>query len=185
MPQPTLQTERLILRPFTLADASTIQRLAGAREIADMTLNIPYPYLDGMAEAWISTHQPSFENGASVTFAIVRRSDDTLCGAIGLGINPDHAHAEMGYWLGVPYWGQGYTTEAAQAVVRYGFTDLNLHRIYANHFARNPASGRVMQKIGMTREGRLREHVRKWNTFEDLVQYGILRNEWQAQLQPE
>jgi RimJ/RimL family protein N-acetyltransferase len=181
MPQPILHTGRLVLRPFTLADAADVQRLAGAREIADTTLHIPYPYTDGMAEAWISTHEPSFNNGASVTFAIVLQDGNVLCGAIGISIDYDNAHAELGYWLGVPYWGQGYGTEAAQALLRYGFQELGLHRIHANHFGRNPASGRVMQKIGMRYEGCLRQHARKWDAFEDIVQYGILRSEWQAQ----
>ena len=178
--QPTLATKRLLLRPFALADAPRVQQLARAREIADVTLHIPHPYEDGMAEAWIRTHQPSFRDGRSVSFAIVRRSDNLLCGAVSIGIDPDNSHAELGYWIGVPYWRQGYGTEAAQAMLRYGFEDLNLHRIYAHHFARNPASGRIMQKIGMTYEGCLRQHVRKWDAFEDLIQYGILRSEWQA-----
>ena len=88
--------------------------------------------------------------------------------------------AELGYWIGKPYWGQGYCTEAARATLDFGFEQLGLNRIFAHHFARNPASGRVMQKIGMTREGRLRQHVKKWDAFEDLELYGILKDHWAA-----
>lgn len=180
MPQPTLQTSRLLLQPFTLADAPEVQRLAGAREVAQGAQNIPHPYADGVAEWWIGRHQSEFEQGTGVTFAIVRRGDGALLGAIGLRLNASEQHAEMGYWLGLPYWSQGYGTEAAAAIVRYAFIDLDLHRVHANHYARNPASGRIMQKIGMQHEGRLRQHARHWGHFEDVELYGLLRHEWQA-----
>jgi RimJ/RimL family protein N-acetyltransferase len=95
-------------------------------------------------------------------------------------INAAERHAEMGYWVGAPYWSQGYGAEAAAAVVRYGFEALDLHRIHANHYTRNPASGRIMQKIGMQHEGRMREHALHWGQFEDIELYGLLRPEWQA-----
>jgi RimJ/RimL family protein N-acetyltransferase len=99
-------------------------------------------------------------------------------GAIGLRITPQHTHAELGSWLGTPYWNAGYGTEAAHAVVVYGFERLGLHRLHASHMTRNPASGRVLQKIGMRAEGCLRQHVKKWEVFEDLALYGILRSEY-------
>lgn len=178
--RPTLETARLILRPFTLADAPEVQRLAGEREVASTTRNIPHPYADGMAEAWIQTHQALFEQGTLVNFAIVQRTDDVLIGGISLHIQAHDAHAELGYWIGKPYWNHGYCTEAAQAVVHYGFAVLELHRLHASYLTRNPASGRVMQKLGMTYEGCLRQHVNKWEVFEDVVVYGILRSEYTA-----
>jgi len=173
----TLQTERLVLRPFELSDAADVQRLAGDREIASPTLNIPHPYGDGIAEAWIEGHRGAFEQ---VSRAVTLRSDGALIGAISLTLRGKHDRAELGYWIGVPYWGQGYCTEAARAIVAYGFEVLGLHRICATHFARNPSSGRVMQKIGMTRESCLRHHIKKWDAFEDLVYYGLLREEWEG-----
>jgi [ribosomal protein S5]-alanine N-acetyltransferase len=178
MQQPTIETARLILRPFTLADAPAVQRLAGAREVADTTLNIPHPYPDGAAEQWIATHAENFNVGDSATFAIALRTTSELCGAIGLDISRRHRRAELAYWTGVPYWNQGYATEAAAALLTYGFTALQLHRIHARHVTRNPASGRVMQKIGMTLEGIQREHFHKGDRFEDVANYGILRQEW-------
>ena len=175
--RPTLETVRLVLRPFTVADAPDVQRLAGEREVASTTLNIPHPYEAGMAEQWINTHHEVYESGEGVNFALVRRADHALIGAIGLRLQPPQARAELGYWIGIPFWRQGYCTEAAQAVVRYGFEVLSLHRIYATHMTRNPASGRVMQKLGMTYEGCARQHVQKWGVFEDLAMYGILRSE--------
>ena len=176
---PVLRTERLVLRPFALSDAADIQRLAGEWEIADTTLNISHPYEDGMAEEWIATHKPRFEEGKLCNFAITLRDSGDLVGAVGLVITRRFDHAELGYWIGKPYWGKGYCTEAARAVIGYGFTHLDLHRIHASHMARNPASGRVMENTGMKREGVLRGHVKKWDKYEDLVVYAILRHEWE------
>jgi [ribosomal protein S5]-alanine N-acetyltransferase len=176
--QPTLTTERLILRPFTLEDAPVVQRLAGVREVSDTTLNIPHPYRDGVAEAWILTHKQLFRVGLLATFALVLAATDELVGAIGLRIEALHSRAELGYWVGVTHWGKGYCTEAAREVLAYGFNALGLMRIHASHLTRNPASGRVMQKLGMRREGHLREHVRKNDVLEDLEIYAILRQEF-------
>ena len=177
--QPTLETTRLLLRPFRTSDADDVQRLAGDRGVADTTLNIPHPYEDGMAEKWILNHRDWFERREQAVFSITLRSDGTLLGAIGLRITPDDQRAELGYWIGKPYWGQGYCTEASRAILDFGFEHLELNRICAHHFARNAASGRVMQKLGMTHEGHLRQHVKKWDAFEDLELYGILRSLWQ------
>ncbi len=171
----TLTTERLLLRPFTLADAPAVQQLAGAREIAYNTLLVPHPYPDGAAEEWIS--KPRDAN--SVTFAITVRESGALAGAMGLVINPAHERAEIGYWIAVPYWNRGYATEAGRAVLRYGFETLRLNRISAEHFSRNPASGRVMQKLGMRHEGSLRQHIVKWGQRIDCELYAILRQEWE------
>lgn len=176
--RPTLHTARLLLRPFTRDDAPRVQLYAGAREIAEMTGHIPFPYPDGAAEEWIAAHAGEWRRGVAVTFAIVLREPRELLGAIGLTMHPEHRRAELGYWLGIPFWNQGYMTEAARAVLRFAFDALELNRVYASHFVRNPASGRVMQKSGMTCEGTLRQHFLRWDRLEDLVYYGILKDEW-------
>jgi [ribosomal protein S5]-alanine N-acetyltransferase len=173
--QPAIETDRLLLRPFQMADADDVQRLAGDRAVADTTLNIPHPYEDGLAERWISNHRDWFEHREQAVFAITLRSNGTLIGTIGLRIDPADERAELGYWIGKPYWNQGYCTEAARAILDFGFQQLGLNRIFAHHFARNPASGRVMQKLGMAHEGRLPQHIKKWNAFEDLELYGVLK----------
>ena len=175
---PTMRTGRLVLRPFTLADAPDVQRLAGDEAIAATTLRLPHPYEDGVAENWIATHQDKFEKGEFIVFAIADATEDYLIGSISLTMGKNSERAELGYWIGKDYWAQGFCTEAARALLAYGFNTMSLHRIYAHHFERNPASGRVMQKIGMTREGMLREHVKKWDKFENIVCYGILKKEW-------
>jgi len=178
--QPILETERLILRPYVPGDAPDVQHLAGAWEVASTMLNMPHPYEDGMAEAWIASQREHFASGRQANWAVTLRAGGALAGGIGLRIEPEHERAELGYWIGVPYWGQGLCTEAARAVLRYGFVERDLHRIGATHRVRNPASGRVMHKIGLTREGTLRDFDKRWGRFEDLVWYGLLREEWEA-----
>lgn len=131
-----------------------------------------------MAEKWINTHQEEFERGRSLDLAIVLRETARLCGAIGITINSNYNNAELGYWIGVPYWGRGYCTEAAKGAIAYGFESLDLHKIYASHLTRNPASGRVLQKIGMISEGCLRQHIKHWGVYEDIAIYGLLASEW-------
>ncbi len=173
---PVLHTERLILRAFQMDDAPAVQTYVSKKEIAATTLNIPHPYTLEMAEEWIATHRDAFNNGQAVRFAITLRDGGRLVGAIGLEITAAHERAELGYWIGTPHWGKGYCTEAAIAVLQYGFDSLELERIFATHFHKNPASGRVMQKAGMKHEGRLRHHIKKWGKSEDLEMYSILRS---------
>jgi RimJ/RimL family protein N-acetyltransferase len=176
---PTIETKRLLLRPFTIADAKTVQQLAGEKEVAEMTLAIPHPYPDGTAEEWIATHQEQFKNGTGITCAITLKSDNSLIGAISLmSIHTEYSRAELGYWIGITYWNNGYCTEAAQKILHYAFRTLDLNRIYCTHFSGNPASGRVMRKIGMTHEGHLRQHVKKWEVFSNLEIYGIVKADW-------
>ena len=175
--QPTLRTARLTLRPFRNADAPAVERLAGAYEVALNTLLIPHPYPEGASVEWIARHEADFTGNRIHHFAL--DADGELVGAMGLVIKGDGI-AEIGYWIGVPYWKRGYATEAAVEVVRYGFEECGMQRIFACHFTRNPASGRVLQKLGMQNEGTLRRHLVKWDERIDLTFYGILREEWEA-----
>ena len=180
MPLPTLATARLVLRPFTLSDAPDVMRMAGAPEVARTTLLIPHPYEPGMAESWIGSHPSSFVLREQVNFAIVLREPGTLCGAIALALSERDRNAELGYWIGRDYWGRGICTEAAREVVRYSFEELKLHRVYAGHFASNPASGRVLERVGMQREGCLRQHHIKCGEYEDRIEFGMLADEWRG-----
>ncbi len=148
MKQPDIKTERLILRPFHINDADLVQKMAGNFNIAKMTINVPHPYLPGMAEEWIKTHPLSWESGTGASYAITSKQTTDLFGAIGL-VSIENGEANMGYWVGEPFWGNGYCSEAGAALVQYGFSSLGLARVYAEHLSINPASGRVMQNIGM------------------------------------
>lgn len=175
---PTLETPRLILSPFSFDDAPAVQRLAGDFAIADTTATIPHPYPDGAAESWIASSDSLWLVKQTLALAIRSKEDGALLGAISLfNILPEHM-AELGYWLGKPFWGKGYASEAGHAILAFGFTELKLKRIHAEHLARNPASGRVMDKLGLKQEGVLRQHAIKWGELEDVVCRGILREEW-------
>ena len=178
--QPTLDTDRLTLRRLVADDAFDVERLAGMREIADTTLNIPHPYPHGGAAAWIGLHESAWKEGTSATFAIVVKETNKLVGVISLMIKPEHRRAELGYWIAVDSWNSGFATEASRRVIDFGFDELKLHRIEARHFLRNPASGRVMKKLGMQQEGVERDWAIKWDRFESLAVYSILEPEWSA-----
>ncbi|HEX8906095.1 MAG TPA: GNAT family N-acetyltransferase [Longimicrobiaceae bacterium] len=175
--QPTLSTERLVLRPFAAADADAVHEIVSDREIAYNTAHIPHPYPDGMAAEWIERITARWVTGESAVFAVTLRDDGRIIAAIGLEIEPHHRRGELGYWVARPYWNFGYASEGARAVVEFGFRGMGLNRVQAHHYTRNPASGRVLQKIGMTFEGRQRKTVLKWGVFEDIDLYGILSDE--------
>jgi ribosomal-protein-alanine N-acetyltransferase len=175
-----LRTLRLLLRSFERGDIPAVVRLAGAREIAATTINIPHPYTEENAQSFLAHADEDLRAGRSVSFAVTILQGGELCGAVGLAIALAHERAELGYWIGVPYWGQGFATEAASAVMAFGFETLRLNRIYASHFAGNTASQRVLEKIGMRHEGPSRQHVRKWNRFIDMENYGVLASEFRG-----
>lgn len=177
--QPVLRGRRVVLRPFRREDNAAVEQLAGTREIADTTLRIPHPYPEGAAEAWIATHASDWDAGKHAHFAITLRSDEFL-GAISLDLAREHGWAELGYWVGLPYWNNGYCTEAGALILKFAFGELELHRVQARHLVRNPASGRVLKKLGMRSEGIHREAVQKWGRFEDVASYAILVSEWGA-----
>ena len=176
---PNLSTKRLVLRPFTTKDVPSLVELCGAREVADTMTGIPHPYRREDAENWISTHEVAFEHGVGAHFAVA--GAEGLVGAVLLmNIDRTTLQAELGYWIGLPFWRRGYATEAAREGVRYALEEMGLNRIYARCMVRNPASARVLEKLGMTREGLLRQNLRRWERFEDAFIYSILRSEWPA-----
>jgi RimJ/RimL family protein N-acetyltransferase len=96
---------------------------------------------------------------------------------VSLHVQREHRRGELGYWVGLPFWNCGYATEAAAALMEFGFDELDLNRIQARHMMRNPASGRVMQKLGMRPEGVHRELVLVRGSFEDVAMYALLASE--------
>jgi ribosomal-protein-alanine N-acetyltransferase len=154
----------------------------GAREVAATTLRIPHPYTEADAQDFIAGTQEELLSGSGLRLFIVLRESDTLCGGVGFRIEPNHRRAELGYWIGVPHWGKGYATEAARALVQYGFGTLQLHRIFASHFADNVASARVLRKIGMRHEGCQRAHILNWGEFLDIEMYGMVASDVNREL---
>ena len=180
IPPSQLHTARLVLRAPQKSDAPAIQRLADDVDIARNTLTIPHPYPPGAAESWIAMVTEKAADGNHAAFAICDRTSGELCGVIGLRIERDQQRAELGYWIGKPFRGRGLASEASRAMLDYAFRALELERVYAAHFPWNPASGRVLEKAGLKREGILRGHAQKNGERIDLQFFGLLRAEYRA-----
>ena len=139
---PVLETKRLTLRAPRLEDAKRVATLANERRIAENTARIPHPYKMSDAESFIGGANKA---GGEAVFLITLR-DKTTIGAC--GIVTQEQTPELGYWLGVPYWGNGYATEALHAVIDYAFTDLAHEALQAGSRVTNPASRRVLEMCG-------------------------------------
>lgn len=176
--RPTLETQRLILRPFQLEDEGEVYRICKEKEIAAFTSTIPHPYPRAQAEHWIKQQPDNWRQGKSIVLALVIKRTKRIIGSIGLTICETDQNAELGYVVEKESWGNGYCSEAAAELLRFGFDRLGLHRIHAHHVTANPASGRVLEKVGMREEGLLRGHVRKWGVFHDVKVWGILAKDY-------
>ena len=176
-----LKTDRLMLRTFQAADASTLARLAGKRRIADTTISVPHPYTVQQARQNIRRFQRDWRLRTGLHLAIGHRdSPNPLFGYMALrDIEVEHGIAELSFWIDEEQSGHGYITEAGTAVLQFAFKELRLNRVCAYHMVRNSASGRVLGKIGMRQEGCLRQRCRKWDIFEDVLLWAILRADHQ------
>ena len=140
------------------------------------TLGLPWPYTKEMAENWIVKLQQREQEGSSFEYAICfKENPNKIIGCVSLmDINPRAKHAEMGYWVARKFWKQGVATEAAKAMLNFGFDKLDLHSVVARYFDINPASGRVMEKCGMTYVGTIREHEFRFDKFYNVGYYEML-----------
>jgi RimJ/RimL family protein N-acetyltransferase len=155
--------------------------IANDRAIADTTISVPHPYTLEYAQSWITCCNQEWEKNHSATFALELLTEKKLIGMNALRhIDREHAQAEIACWVGKDWWNQGFASEAGEAMIRFGFETLQLNRIYAYYMTRNPASGKVLTRIGMREEGILRQRVRKWGVFEDVAVLAILREDWRA-----
>jgi [ribosomal protein S5]-alanine N-acetyltransferase len=159
---------------FKKTDADTVVKLCNNYNIYKSTLYLPYPYNKDHALAWMERHLENFNANKAYEFAITDKESGDLFGAIALSNNRSNQHGEIAYWIGEEYWGNGYATEAAEAVIRFAFEEKGYHKVFARYFGSNPASGRVMEKLGMVKEGLLEDHIKKDNRFESLIYYGLI-----------
>lgn len=176
---PVIVTERLVLRELDLDDAHAIAERAGDRRVARFLIAVPSPYPISLATRWIMARLAWWPQGRGITLAIARRDQPRqLIGTVSLRRYARDQRAELGYWLGVDAWGNGYATEACDAAVELGFGKLDLSRIYAQVLEGNEASCRVLEKLGMLNEGVRRRHIRKGKRLHDVTLFGLLRDEW-------
>jgi RimJ/RimL family protein N-acetyltransferase len=173
-----MRTERLILRPLVEADAPRMAALAGTRRVADTTVSIPHPYSEEQALSEIRRFQSEFQSGLSAHFAFGLAEGTDWFGEVLLKlIDRVHSQAELGFWIDEAWIGKGYVAEAAAAALRYAFGPLQLNRINAHSMVRNQASAKVLTRLGFHHEGCLRQRVRKWNVFEDVDAWSLLRSD--------
>ncbi len=170
-----LKTDRLLLRPFDLRDVEDVLAYASEPEFARY-LPVPQPYTRDDAVEFVA-RQVLAEWSTRPAFAMV--FDGHVVGGLGLRVDGRHERAELGYALARQHWGKGLTLEAAQAVVGWGFERYSLYKVYARADLRNRQSWRVMEKLGMVREGVLRSHDKPRDERVDDAYYGVLRDEWE------
>jgi RimJ/RimL family protein N-acetyltransferase len=171
---PVLETKRLALRAPRLEDAKMVAALANDRRIAENTARIPHPYKVSDAEGFITGANKS---GGEAAFLITLH-DDTIIGACGL-MDQDGT-PELGYWLGAPYWGKGYATEAMHAVIDYAFSDLGHEALQAGARVTNPASRRVLEKCGFQWTGVGLYRIRAINSSAPIDRFRLERRIWSA-----
>ena len=172
----TIITERLVLRLFQKSDAEVVTKLCSNYNIYKNTLFIPNPYTIDYAYTWMEKHEENYNLDKLYEFAITDKESGELYGAIALSNNKSFQNGELAYWVGEEYWGRGYATEASKAMLDFAFNIKGYHKVFARYFASNPASGKVMDKLGMVKEGILKDHIKKDDRFEDMVYYGIIKS---------
>jgi [ribosomal protein S5]-alanine N-acetyltransferase len=173
IPFPVVETKRLILRKFELSDA------AGLFDIAKdplVTVHLAWePHTSEQQSLdFIKSFIDGYAGGDCGHWAIIRKEGNTLLGMITIRPGITQPRAEVGYWIGTQYWNQGFMTETLAAFIDLCFTQLGLHRIQACHFVENPASGKVMEKVGMLYEGLLHHYIYNKGHYHDVKLYAII-----------
>lgn len=174
---PVLETGRLVLRPLRRQDARDIFAYAADPEVARYVLWEPHRSLAD-TRAWIGYVRNQYRRGLPASWAVTLRDSGRVIGTIGfMWYSETNAAAEIGYSFSRSEWNRGFATEALRAVIRSAFAALPLNRLEAQHDLRNPASGRVMEKCGMRKEGVLRQRIRNKGEFVDVALFSVLRSD--------
>lgn len=173
---PELETERLLLRKMRLDDAQAMFAYASDPEVTRYVLFETHRSVED-SEAFLRSAVEGYERGDFGGWGIVLKDSGRFVGTCGMDHAPEHARAELGYVLSREQWGKGLMPEAVRAVIRFGFGRMELNRIQARCIAENTASARVMEKVGMTYEGTLREYELIKGAYRDMKFYSILRRE--------
>jgi RimJ/RimL family protein N-acetyltransferase len=175
-----LETERLIIREYIIEDVIDEYEYNKDQELFKYMPFRPRTYYETRKwiEQIIESQNETPRNRYNL--AVVLKSTQELVGGFRISIESD-IEGSIGYKFGKAYWGKGYATEAAFAVIGFGFDMLRFHRVYASVHPENVASIRVLEKIGMTLEGRLRENLLNDGVYGDSLIYSILEQEWKTQ----
>lgn len=172
-----LATERLLLKKFRLAHADEFSALLDDKEVAATTLMLPFPCDSTEAEKIIGGYIDEEKHHKSMRWAIIL--DKKLIGGIRLVPNTKFNSAEVGFWVGREYWRNGYTYEAAKAVINFGFIELKYNRLEAHSMMENKSSIKLLEKLGFNQEGYHPDLVIKWGEYKDVLTFGLLRKNYQ------
>jgi len=176
---PELNTTRLILRKIKLSDVPSLIKYINNKKIADNLINIPFPFGEEDAIFRMNFVLEGFKNEERFVFAITEKEQDELIGQMGLHLDKSNNKAEIGYWIGVPFWNKGIATEALEAILKFGFEELKLNKIYATHYIENPSSGKVLIKNQLIKEAELKDHYKTNNGYGSVIQYRLTKKEYE------
>ena len=177
---PTLHTLRLTLARLEISDIPTIVKYVGNPNITNNLRNVPHPYYEKDAIFWLNMVRQGFDNQTDYSFRLGLKETNEFIGAMSLHVKKPHHKAEAGYWIGESFWGQGYATEALRAVLKFGFEELKLNKIYAMYYDYNPASGKVMANNGMIKEAEFVDNEFKHGKFVTEIQYRLTKREYEV-----
>ncbi len=173
-----IKGDRINLRKLKKSDAESIQKHAKDKEISRYTI-LPHPYKLKHAQDFINLTHKKMRKKESYEFGIELKVTKKIIGMMGLiNIDFENKKAEVGYWLGKKYWKQGLTTESLKLILKFGFRELKLEKIYAKVMCPNMASANLLKKNGFKLEGKLRKNTLKNGKFMDDLIYGLLKEEW-------
>jgi RimJ/RimL family protein N-acetyltransferase len=175
---PEITTSRLKLRKIKLSDLSSLVKYCNNKKISDQIINIPYPYGEEDAIFRMNFVLQGFKNKERFVFAISFKDNEELIGEIGLHLDKTNNAAQFGYWIAEPFWGKGIATEATAAILKFGFEELHLNKIYATHYPENQASGKVMLNNKMIKEAELKDHYKIGESYRSVVQYRLTKTEY-------
>jgi len=175
-------TERLNIRDFTIEDAPFLQECLGDKDVARQTMTKPHPFPESLAVESIEKYHKFKKDGAANILALTLKDTNQFIGLVGMMFKPEHKKGDLGYLLSKPFWGKGYATEAAKKMLEVGFNEYGLERIAASAFADNPASLKVLEKVGFRYEGTSRKDAIKWGEARDVAFYGILKEEYEEKV---
>lgn len=176
-----LETRRLWLRWPRLADVSAIVRLAGEKVVADMTARIPHPYTPQDAERFVFHARQSNADGNGLQLAITLKGKPSApIGMAGISPHPETGQPQLGYWIGTPFWGQGYATEAARAIIDAYFSYAGPAELHAEARVINPASRRVIEKCGFAYLGSGLSAMKERGGVYPVDQFRLDRRAWES-----
>jgi RimJ/RimL family protein N-acetyltransferase len=175
---PQLCSNRLILRAMHAGDVSEIQFHVNTKAVCDNLSYTPHPYTIDMAENWMRNINYGMGSGTCCYWSVCDCTTGEFIGSMGLSLFKEQDGSEMHYWFGEKFWNKGYCTEAAKCTIRHVFENLKLHRLQITHRKGNVASKRVVEKCGFIFEGELRDQLKRFGNYENVMYYSMLASDF-------